>query len=634
MRWATPDGLAFRSVEKVPPRHGSAANTVAAEATPVRATIEELLALPPSQRLARLAECLPDLTAGDVVTLVQSVLDEGGPAYGNTALVLLFTRWAELDAPGMVAALESPAFAPRLDVRQIAVSIWAKLSGTQALMVAGKKWPRMAVRAAVELLGDDTSRAEELLPWLNGRQSTDEMVGLRMIFLNRMEPARALRLGAQLNNKEIVTGAAQKLAAADPARALAIAKEMPPGRLREEALLPALQELAKMSPERFREEFDALPPAVSPRVGLTELYANSLATENTDIAATWALARPPGRERTASSELVAGHLFKAQRWDDAVKLLATAWQADSRGLEAKLFDAKSYLSQITLSANSEAAAAAPGTTPPNASLDYVPLTWPDPSDRSSSVIHLALYEWSKKDPADAAAWLATVPDTELRSHLAGMLSPEQSNDPGLMVSSEVRMKYLAAAGSDPSVALKRVPQQLEHAIWLSKRAGEYAILENDWQDAATVDRWFLSAAAVEEQARQNPRAALDFFQAMQPEERSLGAWHEAGAAYIKSDETAVSEWMRSLPPGQERDAAATALVEYLTKSGPGRDGEAAFAWAASMSGEVERAYYLETAAEVWAQEDPASARAAVAETPLPEAERAALLLKLPEGGRQ
>ena len=59
---------------------------------------------------------------------------------------------------------------------------------------------------------------------------------------------------------------------------------------------------------------------------------------------------------------------------------------------------------------------------------------------------------------------------------------------------------------------------------------------------------------------------------------------------------------------------------------------AAFAWAASMSGEVERAFYIESAARAWALEDPAAARAAVSEAPLTEAERTALLQKLQEGG--
>jgi len=88
--------------------------------------------------------------------------------------------------------------------------------------------------------------------------------------------------------------------------------------------------------------------------------------------------------------------------------------------------------------------------------------------------------------------------------------------------------------------------------------------------------------------------------------------------------------MESLPHGPERDAAATALIENLTSPDKNRDGEAAFAWAASMSGETERNRYLTQAAEAWAAEDPATARAAVAVSPLPDEAKQSLLRKLPK----
>ena len=71
------------------------------------------------------------------------------------------------------------------------------------------------------------------------------------------------------------------------------------------------------------------------------------------------------------------------------------------------------------------------------------------------------------------------------------------------------------------------------------------------------------------------------------------------------------------------------------KPGDSQDGEAAFAWAAAMSGETERARYTAEAARAWAAEDPAAARAAVEAAALPAAEKSALLQQLPpEGGAQ
>ena len=178
--------------------------------------------------------------------------------------------------------------------------------------------------------------------------------------------------------------------------------------------------------------------------------------------------------------------------------------------------------------------------------------------------------------------------------------------------------------------------ELERAAQLMS-AERGRVSQQQWEDATIEERRFLSAQAVQSRAGDpfdsaDAGTALEFFNAMSPEERSLGAWYEAGAAYMRKDEHEASQWMNSLSPGPERDAAATALVEKLTAPGAEQDGGAAFAWAASMSGAVERARYIKEAARVWALHDAAAARAAVAAAGLPEAETTALLQQLPQGG--
>jgi hypothetical protein len=154
-----------------------------------------------------------------------------------------------------------------------------------------------------------------------------------------------------------------------------------------------------------------------------------------------------------------------------------------------------------------------------------------------------------------------------------------------------------------------------------------------WATLNTADRRFVSSDAMARRIG-GPKSALEFFNAMSEDERSLGAWYEAGKAHVSLDTEAASQWMESLPRGPERDAAATALVEQLTQSGAEQDGEAAFAWAASMSGSTERARYMAQAAQAWALEDAAAARAAVSAANLPQAEKHSLLRRLPKGGEQ
>jgi hypothetical protein len=128
-----------------------------------------------------------------------------------------------------------------------------------------------------------------------------------------------------------------------------------------------------------------------------------------------------------------------------------------------------------------------------------------------------------------------------------------------------------------------------------------------WKEASTEDRRFFSGAAMASRVNTGgPEAALEFFNEMPSEERSLEAWHEAGKVFILIDPEAASQWMAALPEGAERDAAVTALVESLTSgTREGRDGGAAAAWALSMSGNVEREQWSRVAFKAWEKEAPA-----------------------------
>jgi hypothetical protein len=145
---------------------------------------------------------------------------------------------------------------------------------------------------------------------------------------------------------------------------------------------------------------------------------------------------------------------------------------------------------------------------------------------------------------------------------------------------------------------------------------------------------------------------LQFFESLAPEERSLDAWYEASRARMAVDLKGATVWLDSLPGGAERDAAATAMFNYLMSTGPefnglqfapwpvlespapyeSRDPATAFRLAAGMSGEEERARFVSQAAQLWALRDPAAAAAAVASTAMPEAARQTLLRQLSEGG--
>jgi hypothetical protein len=89
---------------------------------------------------------------------------------GEAVLRALCLRWAELDAPGMIAALQSPGYRYTPQVRQFAVSAWAELRGAVAVQTVAKQWPALARRAAWEIVWRQPGQMETLLPWL-GREA-------------------------------------------------------------------------------------------------------------------------------------------------------------------------------------------------------------------------------------------------------------------------------------------------------------------------------------------------------------------------------------------------------------------------------------------------------------------------------
>lgn len=245
--------------------------------------------------------------------------------------------------------------------------------------------------------------------------------------------------------------------------------------------------------------------------------------------------------------------------------------------------------------------------------------------------------WYGKEPDAAMAWLKTVADAELRTEAVARLVRTGKLEVSIFPGSQERFEFAkgivqveedGTAKSEADLGIKPLPPALKRMAELEGRPPKDEV----WARLSTEDRHYLSAEAVSIRAGYAPDG-IKFFNSMKPEERSLGAWYEAGKAYVEEDAGKASQWMKSLPPGPERDAAATALVEQLTAEGKSRDGEAAFSWAEAMSGEAERARYMVQAAEAWAQENAAAAQAAVAAASgLSEEEKRRLLRQLEKGG--
>jgi hypothetical protein len=498
---------------------------------PVHPTAHDLRSLSTINRLTSLVAALPGLSTAELAALVEALaarVQEGGGGGGTADIELLlrvaFIRWAELDAPGMIAALEDPAYQYALTTRRMAVSAWAELRGIAALEAVKTKWPGIASRVAWEVLERQPGHMEALIPLLDPEMMPNNSYSdSDHALYNKLGPVRWVHLAAALGQLGYVWGEMRELGPRDFPLALQIAKSLPPGNARESALGTVLEFLnphyehydsVKASGVSLRAEFEALPPGRA-RDEVSPSYASLLAMENPQAALTWARA----------------------------------------------------------------------------------LTDPEVRQKALNAIALSLPEGTSVEQA------GFLPGDD----------PEPAEPPAVQAPDKLEEEAWAAAGLE---------ERRRHAAATLRYRSDFYTPDNQ---------------------------AVALFETMTPEERTLDAWYEVTRARIGVDIAEASQWVQQLPPGPERDSAATALVETLTAaegaarntrdfivSSPAseRDPEAAFVWAASMSGEAERTRYLTQAAKTWALDDAPAARNAVAASALPEAEKENLLLQLPEGGPQ
>jgi hypothetical protein len=603
-------GTGAAAIEKA---HGKAKS-------PARPSVELLLELTVADRVLAVAAWLPAFSAAEISMLVHAQLGLGGTTGARIGddevadgyLRALFTRWAELNPDGMIAALESPALQYEQETRQLAVLAWAEVRGTAALEAVGKKWPRLAQRAAWEVLMRSPGSMESLLPWLRNSLGDGglEMTATAEQMLQLLGPERAVVLAAAAGSGRDLDFVLSAIAAENFPRALAAAKALPAGAVREQAVQDLLGELDALSrreaPEvaglDFKKEYEALPPGRT-RDALADEYATILARESPDKALEWARALPPGESRGDAIRAAGYALEAAGHWAAATKIFAEAW----------------------------------GCSPTSPEWEYYTDSFSGSSFPEGGPANRAFGEWYKADASAALAWLESSAPPALQVDALRPLVRDGLADISLLPDSwrqlSLATEYLRALTEPreknaPPLPQINLPPDLE-------RVARLQLVERSdaaWAGLSTEDRHFLSVEQMASRMIFGPEDGLELFNSMTPEERSLGAWYQAGRGQAEVDLGQASEWLDTLPPGPERDAAATGLVDRLTAEGDDRDGEAAFAWAVNMSGAEERRRYIEQAARAWAKDDPEAATKAVLASGLSPEETVQLVEEMKKGG--
>ncbi|HEX2746761.1 MAG TPA: hypothetical protein VHM91_02085, partial [Verrucomicrobiales bacterium] len=508
---------------------------------PARAlTMKDLLSLSDVDRFAAVMAALPGMPVKEIAPLVDGLGAslEAAPTdpFTETSAVpallrMLLLRWAELDAPGMLAALEAPAFSYRCGTRVLAVCVCAELRGVEALEEARGRWPWAAHAAAWEMMYRHPEQLEALLPSISGLltgahgspESVCELLG----------PERVFRLASVLG-RDWTRSIAQTVAETDFPAALEELKGMPPGHLRDEALAEflagssdpfstyGLEPLDEARQAVLRTEYEALPPGYA-RDMLARRYAEVRAKEDPEAAVTWARTLPDKELRASALRIISENLAEDSGEAKATQYHAEAWLADAGRTEE-------------LAAH--------------------------------------FINWHLADPPAADAWLRTVTSPDLRSILEPKLLEAPGTSLTVLSASAQRMEYAQKALAEEELVDgvrpyygPGIPAEWRAALRLYSLGAE-GVSDEAWAGAGTGDRRILAEQAIQSRLGDDlfPKMddAREFFESFSPAERSLGAWYQGGRMKIMEDLTGASEWMAALPQGPERDAAATALVEYLT----------------------------------------------------------------------
>jgi hypothetical protein len=355
--------------------------TAPAAELPPPLTVKSLLALSYQNRMVAIAANLPNMTVKEIAPLVEALsatFQEGGSGNGtpeSTKLMLraLFTRWAELDGPGMIAALEAPAFQFSQTTRQFAVSAWAELRGLTAVNAVVRQWPGIANITAWEILRRNPEQMETLLPFLHVGLRRYPDADLSLVPLLGIE--RFVELATALDQQWFVRQALANVAREDGPRALRIAKSLPPGGIRDSTVMSVFgnpggrgeePEAAAGSDWNFRAEYETLSPGYA-RNEFAKRYAFLRAQENPGAALEWVRTLPRGEVRSGALAVVFDALPKEMSQAEITRFKASAWLADR---------------------------SMPGYVPGG---EY--------------------QKWLKAEPRAAEAWLATVTDPGLRAAL-------------------------------------------------------------------------------------------------------------------------------------------------------------------------------------------------------------------------
>lgn len=550
----------------------------------------------------RLIHFVDSLAPGEVEGRIDEVLARRKGPEGYDLIAHLYSHWVAHDRSAALRHAQNLTGMDRHTALSAVLHAWARQEPRAMIAWVQENRPgadqRFGVYQALETLAREAPAEAIALAMDGNLAETAGMDPNRLYgFWAEKDPlaaaARALSIEKPADRREALGFIASQWALEAPEAAWNWASSLEHPADREEATRSLISYLALYGDTGLASGFlDKMPPGKS-RIEALNSIVSSLANHDHEAAYRfvrsrsgegnleqayssvfyrWALIDPEGAFKTAHADLDPG---RARR---------TAYQYTLTGVAKR---------------DPEAAVRLFGT-----------IEEADQSILASSLAN-ALAEASR---VTALTWAGSLPDGEVKeSVFASVLSHWTEEDP----------KAAAAFGlqlGNPSL------RQRSLSSTLSKWA------ESDARQAMT---WAVEKLAPEDQSAVIPGQLLRSW--VRHDLAGASAWvgtlpegtlrdqsvPALVATWSDRDLVAAGEWLKQLPPGRARDLAAERYAGRVFNTDP----EAALAWASSIGAEAMRKAQLGSLAERYLRHQPEKAKRWIAESPLPEEQKAALLQK-------
>ncbi len=243
-----------------------------------------------------------------------------------------------------------------------------------------------------------------------------------------------------------------------------------------------------------------------------------------------------------------------------------------------------------------------------AALDFVQnLPADTPEVVRNKALQNALGAWANADPAAAADYLQNLADNPTLTNTFGAVARAlaQNDTKAALAWAEAlptgAARNGALASALGSLAKFDGPSALEYSFNLPQNNN------TSLTQRAIIAAWSLTdpaSAAAAALALDNPSTRVNAIVALTDN-------------WVQQDPKAVSEWMQTIPPGEERDAA---VARYLSSEAY-LDPPGSYAMALTIGNDLRRYNQVRNSIVPWAQLDPVAAKAALEAAPITDQQR-------------